>query len=313
MQKNSSFSGYLNAWGDIGRGIASAFTENIAAPVANYVSPPPTPDTQKRIDAANIEANRKIHRQMGNDILTAGAGGLGAGILLTRLHQILSQINKPDEKYTKFSPGAHPVDEDEKIASNWGDDIAEGLGSTLLSPVAPAELPKGSDSVPWSDGQKAIRVPAVLATAGLSLLAGHQLMNSLYAKKKKEELNDTVRDAKKEYERALMGKRGADALDRAFEKASADTWADWLTGTAANVVKSPFQLVNMVPGLREAYWTGLLGTGVAAGKMTYDWTRERSRDKAIERARRARARMAGTAPVYVDPEQLVAVKKLIEK
>jgi hypothetical protein len=72
-------------------------------------------------------------------------------------------------------------------------------------------------------------------------------------------------------------------------------------------------MVNAMPGVREAYWAGLLGTGVAAGKMTYDWTRERSRDKAIERARRARARMAGTAPVYVDPEQLVAVKKLVEK
>lgn len=293
MQKEAAFSDFMNTVGDtVSAGLS---------PVVNYFSPPADP-------AASAAANQEIHRQMGRDMFAAGAGGLGVGLLATRLQQILSKLNKPDEKYTKFAPGSQTVDDSEKIAAtNWADALAESIGSVVLSPVAQASAQKGDQQVNWSPGQKAMRTPVVLATAGLGGLAGVQLMSSIYAKKKKEELNDSVQEAKKEYERALMGKRGADNLDRAFEKVS--TIAEMLTGVA----KTPFQLLNNVDGLREAYWTGLLGTGVAAGKMTYDWTRERSRDKAIERARRARARMTGTAPVYVDPEQLVAVKKLIEK
>lgn len=292
MQKEAAFSDFMNTVGDT---VGAA-----TAPVVNYFNPPADP-------AASAAANKEIHRQMGRDMFAAGAGGLGVGLLATRLQQILSGLNKPNEKYTKFAPGAQTVDDEEKIATNLIDTIAESIGGAVLSPVAPASAQAADQQVNWSNGQKAVRTPAVLATAGLGGLAGIQLMSSIYAKKKKDELSDSVREAKKEYERALMGKRGSDALDRAFEKAS--TLTDVVTGVA----KTPFQLLNNVDGLREAYWTGLLGTGVAAGKMTYDWTRERSRDKAIERARRARARMAGTAPVYVDPEQLVAVKKLIEK
>jgi hypothetical protein len=46
--------------------------------------------------------------------------------------------------------------------------------------------------------------------------------------------------------------------------------------------------------------------------MTYDWTRARSKDKAFENARKARARMTGAQPLYIDPEQLAAVKKLAD-
>lgn len=315
MKKEASpISEVGNALYDFGSNVVKG-TGQAAGAVANFFSPPPTADEVNLNNAINNAANSKIHTQMGKDILAAGAGGLGVGILATRLHQILANLNKPKEKHTKFAPGAHPVDDDEKIAeTNWSDSIAQSIGSVLSAPVAPAELPRGADAVPWSDGQKAVRVPAALATAGLSLLAGHKLMDSIYAKKKKEELNANVQDAKKEYERALMGKRGSVELDRAFEKISGDrSWGEYIAGKATEVAKTPFQIVNTIPYAREMYWTGLLGSSLAAGKMTYDWTRERSRDKAIERARRARARMAGTAPVYVDPEQLVAVKKLIEK
>jgi hypothetical protein len=46
--------------------------------------------------------------------------------------------------------------------------------------------------------------------------------------------------------------------------------------------------------------------------MTYDWTRARSKDKALDSARKARARMSGVAPIYVDPEQLAAIKKIAD-
>lgn len=295
MQKEASGLSYLKT-----------LTEPVTAPVTNYFWPPTDP-------GLSAMANQAIHRQMGHNIFAAGAGGLGAGILATRLHQILSRLNKPDEKYTKFGPGAQTVDESEKIAGEQPgmiDQVAETVGRTVLSPLDPATVQPGATKAEWSNQQQAFRTPIVLGTAAVGVTLGHQLMKRLYDKKKKEELNDTVQQAKKEYERALMGKRGAAELDRAFEKAASGSW---LTGAATWTARKPFDLLFATPMLREGYLTGLLGSTALAGKMTYDWTRERSRDKAIERARRARARMAGTAPVYVDPEQLVAVKKLIEK
>jgi hypothetical protein len=295
MQKEASIGSYLKT-----------LTDPVTVPVANYIWPPTDP-------GLSAIANQAIHRQMGHNIFAAGAGGLGAGILATRLHQILSQLNKPDEKYTKFAPGAQPVDDSEKIAVEQPgvmDQVAETVGRTVLSPLDPATARPGATKVEWSNQQKAFHTPIVLGTAAVGVTLGHQLMKRLYDKKKKEELNDTVQQAKKEYERALMGKRGSAELDRAFEKAALGSW---LTGAASTAARTPFDMLFSVPLVREGYLTGLLGSTALAGKMTYDWTRERSRDKALERARRARARMAGTAPVYVDPEQLVAVKKLIEK
>jgi hypothetical protein len=302
MKKEASFSGLFESLGN-----AAAIPYTAAT---NYFNPPLSPAGQQQQSAVNDAVNRQVRTQTGHDILAAGAGGLGLGILATRLHHILSNLNKPDEKYTKFAPGAHPVDEDEKIALTM-DGVAEGIGGTLLSLADPAIATPGNTEVPYSNQQKAWRFPAVLGTSAVGLVLGHKLMASLQAKRKKEELNDTVRQAKKEYERALMGKRGADELDAAFDKIA--SVAETAGNAALGVIRTPFDIVNAMPGVREMYWAGLLGTGAAAGKMTYDWTRERSRDKAIERARRARARMAGTAPVYVDPEQLVAVKKLVEK
>ena len=72
-------------------------------------------------------------------------------------------------------------------------------------------------------------------------------------------------------------------------------------------------LFRSVEGLWPAYVTAVLGTGALAGKMTYDWTRERSRDKALERARKSRARLEGVSPVYIDPEQMVAISELAKK
>jgi hypothetical protein len=64
--------------------------------------------------------------------------------------------------------------------------------------------------------------------------------------------------------------------------------------------------------LAPAYATGTIGAGALAGKMTYDWTRARSKDKALEKARKSRARIEGAAPLYIDPEQLAAIKKLAD-
>lgn len=304
MTKEASIEGFIGSVVDTASGVGQA--------VYNGFYPPNSPEAQRQVTAINNAANNAIKRDAGHDILAAGAGGLGLGILATRLHHILSNLNKPDEKYTKFAPGAHAVDDDEKIGS-VGDAAADAVGGAALSIAAPAEYSPGSDKVNWSDAQQAWLTPLVFGTSIGGLVLGHKLMAGLQAKKKKEQLKDTVVDAKKEYERALLGKRGSDALDSAFEKLAEGGLGAAAASAAKATLLAPWAALNAVPIARELYWTGLLGSGLAAGKMTYDWTRERSRDKAIERAQKARARMAGNQPVYVDPEQLVAVKKLIEK
>jgi hypothetical protein len=263
--------------------------------------------------ALSDAANQEIYKRVGKALAAVGVGGLGLGMSATRLHQMASSMNKPKQKHIKFAPGSHTVDDDEKLASeSFGDNAAKTIGGLLLSAAEPATLNPGETSTKMTPSQQSWFYPALLATGGLGIYGGHKLVNSIYEKKRKEDLADEVNTAKKEYQRALTGKR-ASVLDAAFAKIStlkaaelpAPADAAWATA------KLPFKLLE-ASGLAPAYWTGATGLGLLAGKMTYDWTRERSRDKAIERAQKARARMAGTAPIYVDPEQLAAIKKVVE-
>jgi hypothetical protein len=116
--------------------------------------------------------------------------------------------------------------------------------------------------------------------------------------------------------RALLSKKHAAALDSAFsalqdatQEKRANLWG---------IMRMPFDSARLVAkalgdkdeSLYKAYVATVLGTGGLAGKMTYDWTRARGRDKAVAEAQKARARMAGIAPIHVDPEQMAALKRV---
>jgi hypothetical protein len=156
---------------------------------------------------------------------------------------------------------------------------------------------------------------AVLGASGLGIYGGSKIINAIEDQKQKEEQEDMVEEAKKEYQRALMGKKYAAAFETAFN-AFAEKQSEW---TAADIARAPLDLLSGIGhriGIGDlaasAYATGTLGAGALAGKMTYDWTRARSKDKALEKARKSRARIEGAAPLYIDPEQLVAIKKLAD-
>jgi hypothetical protein len=253
-------------------------------------------------------------KQMGEDILKYTLGGLGLGLAGTRIHHALTSQNTPKSTHTKFGPGPYPVEEDEKIA-------AEGLAATLKSMYDSAvSMPgKAIQTLSEPKDQNAAFMSAMLAGSGLGIYGGHSIMSAILDKKRKEDLKSNIEDAKKEYQRALISKKYAADIDAAFssfKKTAADgSWTSWLMSklpSAGGVANSLFDPLRLDPTVWNSYVASALGVGALSGKMTYDWTRARSKDKALDSARKARARMSGVAPIYVDPEQLAAIKKIAD-
>lgn len=264
------------------------------------------------------DRNQKVNEQMLPAIVGLGILGLGAGLTGTKLYNIVSQLNAPKDKYTKFGPGPKQLDEEEKIAegSNWTQTILDALASVPKSMYN--ALNSGAETFgKLTPNQQAILLPAGLLSAGLGIYGGNAIAQGLTRQKKKEDLEHELAEARKEYQKALTGKR-ASTLDGAFktyaaakkEKANKQA-SDLLSGlaTTADWLAEPMRRFGLWP----LYTTAVLGTGLLSGKMTYDWTRERSADKALERARRSRARMEEAAPLYIDPAQLEAIKTLHQK
>lgn len=260
--------------------------------------------------AATADArNAELNQQMMNALLTYSLAGVGAGLSGTKLYNLISGLNKPKQTHTKFGPGAKTVDDDEKLAED------QGIIKTITDAIASVPgrvgkmMPAMPDMAKLDQNQQALFVPAVLGATGLGIYGGHSLMNSITEKKRKEDLKLMVEEAKKEYQRALLGKR-AETLNTAFGKYAEKKASGAVSAgaTAADWLLEPLRRMGVLP----LYSTAVLGTGALAGKMTYDWTRERSKDKALERARKSRARLSGVAPIYVDPEQLAAIKNIAE-
>jgi hypothetical protein len=276
-----------------------------------------TTTTKTSADEAARAAAAKL---WGEHFLKYTLAGLGTGISGANLYKLISSVNKAPAKYTKFGPGAKTVDEDEKLAS------LQGIYDAAVS--APGKL---LQSLPVDTPTKdALGVSAVLGGTGLGLYGGVKLVNALAEKRRKEELQEQVDDAKAQYQKALTGKKHAEALDRAFDMYKAADGSGYgirnalaaalntggkllrgdVAGTALDAAALPFKILQQSPAAYNAYVASVLGTGALASKMTYDWTRARSKDKAIENAQKVRARLSGTAPIYVDPDQLAAIKSV---
>lgn len=279
------------------------FTDRISKPIGNLIAGV-NPALEKSRELAATAAATAKNTETGDNVLRAALGGLGLGLSGTRLYRLLQSSNKAKDNHMKFGPGAKTLDEREKIALDLADTLrqfyanaAQGVGQAVNA-VHPSAMPA-----------------AVLGASGLGLYGGAQIINAIEDKKQKEDQDDMVEEAKKEYQRALMGKKHAAAFEAAFN-AFVEKRSEW---TAADIARAPLDLLSGVGhriGIGDlaasAYATGTLGAGALAGKMTYDWTRARSKDKALEKARKSRARIEGAAPLYIDPEQLAAIKKLAD-
>lgn len=269
---------------------------------------------QNTANASAAAAAAKVNEQMVPAILGLGILGVGAGLTGTKLYNLINQLNKPKDKYTKFGPGPKRIDNEEKIAADsWAQTLIDAL-SAVPKRVGGA-ISAGAESFnSLAPNQQAVMMPAGLLAAGLGLYGGHSLARTIDDRRKKEDMEHELEEARKDYQRALTGKR-AEALDSAFDsyKKTAQLQTKKALGegavTFADYLAEPLRQTGLWP----LYTTAVLGTGLLSGKMTYDWTRERSKDKALERARRSRARMEESSPLYIDPAQLEAIKALHQK
>ena len=259
-----------------------------------------TADGQRaQADAARAAAQSAAAAKADNSqLLTYGLGGLGTGLVLTRLHHLLSGANKQQPKYTKFGPGPKDLDEEEKLAFTK---IVSSPGHLIQNFKDPAN-------------REAAKAVLLLGGTMGGLYGGYSIMTQLAEKKRKEELQARVDDAKKEYQRALTGRKVASDLDEAFariSKQAEDGNSNLVRDTALWAADAAFEPIRQL-GLMPAYALTTAGLGGLSGKMMYDWTRARSKDKALAEARKARARIGGAPPIYIDPEQLAAVKRIAD-
>lgn len=252
--------------------------------------------------AVQTTADQKM---MGNALIMAPLAGVGLGLAGTRLYHLVNQLHKPKETHMKFSPGAQTIDDEEKIAIATVADVTKTIGDNYdAATQAVGKLFSFKDP----QNRDAALYPALILGTGLGLYGGNRLMSGILEKKRKDELAAKVEEAKKDYQRALMGRKYAAAFDSAFAAVKKADAKDTALAVADTAMFDPLRLTGTLPW----YTTALASLGLLSGKMTYDWTRARSKDKAFENARKARARMTGAQPLYIDPEQLAAVKKLAD-
>jgi hypothetical protein len=284
------------------------FTSGFGAPA------PAAAAHQQQVRGIESKLDESINKDLGKAIVQYGLGGLGVGIGAAGLYHLLGAVNKAKPKYKKVGPGAQTVDEEEKIAADPAAPTPYSLDA-LVSQIGKL-VPKGYFQLPdltkapvkdYDPGRQGWTTAALLGTTGLGLYGGASLMNSIAEKKKKEDMQEEVADAKAQYQRALFGK-SSEALDAAFaqfEKVSEPQQGS----TLVDVINTPFRYMAQA-GLWGPYLTAVLGSGALASKLTYDWTRARGRDKALQAAQKSRARLNGVAPVYIDPEQMASLKSL---
>lgn len=269
---------------------------------------------QQHVRGLENKLDQSIHKDIAKAIVQYGIGGLGVGAGAAGLYHLLGAVNKAKPKYKKVGPGPQTVDEEEKLAADPTPASAYSLDS-LLSEIG-KRIPKGYFNMPnlggagikdYDPGRQGWTTAAILGTTGLGLYGGASLVNSLAEKKKQEDMKEDVADAKAQYQRALFGK-SAEALDAAFAKFQKVS-EEQPGSSAGDLLNAPYAVMARA-GMWGPYLTAVLGSGALAGKLTYDWTRTRGRDKALQAAQKSRARLNGVAPVYIDPEQMASLKSL---
>ena len=278
---------------------------------------PGTPESEKMLAESQYVAGpppAEVNKQMLTALFGIGVAGLGAGLTTTKLYNLVNRLNRPKNKYTKFGPGPQTLDPEEKIAQDWVKTITDAISAGLDN--AKAALPAAPKVDNLTQNQQAAFVPAALAVGMGGIYGGHSIAKMIEDFRRKAEIESDLAAARNEYQKALTGKRASD-LAAAFniysetKKKNTDKRAS-AAGSVAKVydyLAEPMRNFGVLP----YYTTAVLGTGALAGKMTYDWVRERGADKALDRARRSRARMEEAAPLYIDPAQLEAIKTLHQK
>lgn len=191
----------------------------------------------------------------------------------------------------------------------WGEDIPwlrDNAGATVENP---GDI-QSHDQVSGA-ARMAAKILAGGGGAALGLYGVKKLLDNSDAKR--EDREDSVEKARKNYFKDLLSKESEDgkALTKIAQlvKTSADGYENphgtsWLNpATYADIITGAFTYPAAL---------GALGAGGLASYYMYNKTRANSKEQQLAHARRHYNRMRPMRNVWVDPQELAAVKEIVE-
>lgn len=265
-----------------------------------------------------------FQQMWGDRILRTGVGGLGLGASAASLYYLarnLSNALKQQDEEEEVTPAVDqklpkPMAFEAEKASGLYEDAASGVGKMLpdsfvnmLSRVVSPTVPGTKNDFDPNIMRSSFGTAATIGAGLLGPYAGWKAIQAIQNNKKKNDRAKMVEDAEKEYYAALTGSDSKldGVYDKVAEKAAAEKVAllDAVTGTWDALKRLP-------SAAGAAYVSAGLGLGGLAGKLLYDRALSESKAKAVAEAAKSRARISGILPTYVDPEELVALKRRVE-
>lgn len=147
-------------------------------------------------------------------------------------------------------------------------------------------------------------------------MGGAAIVNSMRDAKRKQDLEDEVESARKEYFAALTGKT-AEALDALYEKHAQQPAAEnnfisrmWnsLPTFQTTVNNTAHTAERTGEGLWAAALLSALGSGAIGARYMYDQTKARTQAENLSKAQKSRARLRSIQQTpWVDPEELASI------
>jgi hypothetical protein len=262
------------------------------------------------------ELTPEARQQLGKEVLQSALAGGGLSIGAAGLYHLINGLQTAEmpEVSTRLSNGAIPTKKKKqlgRVAPNTA--TAYLLNTYKKASVKQANNPvsKALHSVQDFIGQLAGARPPMpfpissgmadrswrnivnAGAAGLGAYGGLHLVNRVADSKRKEDLKDSVEEARKEYFEALTGKGEKTALLK-------ELWER--VGPAVENTTADYMVT---PAL-----AAMLGSGLVGGTYMYNQTKDRTRAENLRRAAAARARLQSIQQTpWVDPAELAALTK----
>lgn len=262
----------------------------------------------------------EAYQAYGKELLNSalwGAGVTGTGAALYHLVNGL-RSGRPATKQKKPATAAPPetndATPDETKTAGILEDAHEAIGKLIPKQLLPSGLLGRDDPnyVPSLGARHdAWRHAMNYGAIGLGGYGAYKLINSMANKKKKEEREDSVDQARQDYFNALTGKE-AQVLDDAYDcmKKTAEDHAPNISTRAWDAITGGAQAAFRKPLDWAANWTLLtaLGAGGLGAKYMYDRTKAMTQAEALRKAQESKTRLQSIQQTpWIDPEELAAV------
>lgn len=258
-----------------------------------------------------------FQKMWGDRILRTGLGGAGLGMGAASLYYLARNLSAAlkQRQETPPSPVAPALadDEDAEKTSGLYDDVTTGVGKMLpdsfLRMVDRLIRPGGAENrFDPNVARSTFGALGALGAGGAGVYGGWQAIKAINDSKKQRDRKQLVSDAEQEYYAALTG--AGSKLDNVYSKAAEKAAAEKVA--LLDAVTGLWDTAKRLPAAGAIAYTGAgLGLGGLAAKLMYDRAQSLSKAKAVAEAVKSRERISGILPAYVDPDELVAIKKQV--